>query len=163
MPYLLDSNVFIESKNRHYGFDFCPAFWDWVDESNNSGLVYSVERVYQELQQGVDELADWTKARHDALFLIPDSAVIASLQVVSAWATGQGYRPDALATFLDSADYYLIACAHAHKHTVVTHERFEDTKRRVKIPNACIALGVSYLNPFEMLRNEKALFKLNGK
>ena len=26
--YLLDANVFIQAKNLHYGFDFCPAFWD---------------------------------------------------------------------------------------------------------------------------------------
>jgi hypothetical protein len=26
MAYLLDSNVFIQAKNLHYGFDFCPAF-----------------------------------------------------------------------------------------------------------------------------------------
>ena len=25
--YLLDANVFIQAKNLHYGFDFCPAFW----------------------------------------------------------------------------------------------------------------------------------------
>lgn len=31
MAYLLDANVFIEAKRRHYGFDFCPAFWDWLD------------------------------------------------------------------------------------------------------------------------------------
>jgi Domain of unknown function (DUF4411) len=29
MPYLLDSDVFIQAKNLHYSFDFCPAFWDW--------------------------------------------------------------------------------------------------------------------------------------
>ncbi|ANT65111.1 hypothetical protein Ptc2401_01341 [Prosthecochloris sp. CIB 2401] len=27
MTYLLDANVFIQAKNLHYGFDFCPAFW----------------------------------------------------------------------------------------------------------------------------------------
>ena len=32
MAYLLDSNVFIEAKRLHYGFDFCPAFWDWIDQ-----------------------------------------------------------------------------------------------------------------------------------
>ena len=26
--YLLDANVFIQAKNLHYGFDFCPAFWE---------------------------------------------------------------------------------------------------------------------------------------
>ena len=30
MRYLLDSNVFIQAKNLHYGFDFVPAFWDWL-------------------------------------------------------------------------------------------------------------------------------------
>ena len=30
MMYLLDSNVFIEAKNRHYPFDVVPAFWDWL-------------------------------------------------------------------------------------------------------------------------------------
>ncbi len=28
--YLLDTNVFIQAKNLHYGFDFCPAFWQWL-------------------------------------------------------------------------------------------------------------------------------------
>lgn len=31
MAYLLDANVFIQAKNLQYGFDFCPAFWDWLD------------------------------------------------------------------------------------------------------------------------------------
>ena len=26
MAYLLDTNVFLQAKNLHYGFDFCPAF-----------------------------------------------------------------------------------------------------------------------------------------
>ena len=30
MAYLLDTNVFIQAKNLYYGFDFCPAFWDWL-------------------------------------------------------------------------------------------------------------------------------------
>ncbi len=38
MAYLLDANVFIQAKNLHYGFDFCPAFWDWLVVSNAAGL-----------------------------------------------------------------------------------------------------------------------------
>lgn len=30
--YLIDTNVFIQAKNLHYGFDFCPAFWEWLTE-----------------------------------------------------------------------------------------------------------------------------------
>lgn len=28
VSYLLNANVFIQAKNLHYGFDFCPAFWE---------------------------------------------------------------------------------------------------------------------------------------
>lgn len=34
MSYLLDANVFIQAKNLHYSFDFCPAFWDWLKIPN---------------------------------------------------------------------------------------------------------------------------------
>ena len=39
MAYLLDTNVFIQAKNLHYGFDFCPAFWEWID------VVHKADRV----------------------------------------------------------------------------------------------------------------------
>lgn len=44
MAYLLDSDVFIQAKNLHYGFDFCPAFWAWIDERHAAGTVFSIER-----------------------------------------------------------------------------------------------------------------------
>ena len=28
--YLIDSNVFIEAKNRYYAFDIAPGFWESV-------------------------------------------------------------------------------------------------------------------------------------
>ena len=43
MAYLLDANVFMQAKNLHYGFDFCPAFWDWLIEANAAGKVLSIE------------------------------------------------------------------------------------------------------------------------
>ena len=58
MAYLLDANVFMQAKNLHYGLDFCPAFWDWLVASNRAGLVFSIERVEDEIQAGGDELSD---------------------------------------------------------------------------------------------------------
>ncbi|MGK2886686.1 MAG: DUF4411 family protein [Rhodococcus sp. (in: high G+C Gram-positive bacteria)] len=60
-------------------------------------------------------------------------------------------------------DAYLVAHAHAHGYVVVTHERVSNSLKNVKIPNACIAMGVKYLNPFEMLRAEKARFILGTR
>lgn len=48
MAYLLDANVFIQAKNLHYGFDFCPAFWDWLIANNSQNKVFSIEKVGDE-------------------------------------------------------------------------------------------------------------------
>ena len=43
--YLLDSNVFIQAKNSHYGLDFVPAFWDWLIKENKAGHVANIKQV----------------------------------------------------------------------------------------------------------------------
>jgi hypothetical protein len=48
MAYLLDADVFIQAKNLHYGFSFCPAFWDWITRENGAGKVFSIEKVRDE-------------------------------------------------------------------------------------------------------------------
>ena len=161
MAYLLDSDVFIQAKNLHYGFDFCPAFWAWIDERHAAGAVFSIEKVGDEVRAGADDLATWASGRPD-LFLKLDGAVIPSLQTVSRWATSGAYSPAAVGTFLQVADYYLIAHAHAHQHIVVTHEVVAHGTKKIKIPNACIDLGVKCMTPFEMLRLEKARFVLGS-
>ena len=45
MSYLLDSNVFITAKDQYYGFDFCLAFWNWLVEQHDTGVVSSIEKV----------------------------------------------------------------------------------------------------------------------
>jgi hypothetical protein len=160
MPYLLDSNIFIQAKNLHYGFDFCPAFWEWLDSNNATGTVFSIEKVRDELIGGGDDLADWAKARGPEFFLAPDSAVVPSLAAVSGWAGGGGFDAGAVSQFLQVADYYLVAHAHAHRFTVVTHEVAANSVKKIKIPNACIAMGVKFMSPYEMLRTERARFVL---
>jgi hypothetical protein len=157
---LLDANVFIQAKNFHYGFDFCPAFWDWLLEANASNTVFSIEKVGDEIAAGADELSTWAAARGPEFFLRPDPALLPTLGSVSAWATGQGYQPAAVNTFLQVADYYLVSHALAHGHTVVTLEKSDSSVKRIKIPNACIGVGVKCMTPFEMLRVERARFVL---
>jgi hypothetical protein len=154
--YLVDSDVFMQARNRHYGFAFCPGFWAWLDAAHDAGRVASVGKVGDELRAGKDDLATWAGDR-SAFFLEPDDAVVTSLRVLSGWAVDQstGYFLAARNDFLASADYYLIAHAHAQSHVVVTHERSQpDSKRRIKIPDACAAFGVKCIDPFEMLRGE---------
>ena len=158
--YLIDSNVFIQAKNLHYGFDFCPAFWDWLVDQNGAGKVAIIEKVADELQAGDDELAEWAAARGNRFFLPPDDAVLPALRTVGDWARGYGYRPAAVATFLQVADYWLVAQALAHKCVVVTHEIPADSAGKIKIPNACIGLDPRCMSPYETLRRERARFIL---
>jgi Domain of unknown function (DUF4411) len=160
MAYLLDANVFISAKNLHYGLDFCPAFWDWLVVHNAAGTVFSVEKVGNEVQAQDDDLSVWAAGRGPGFFLPIDAAVLPAFAVVSSWATSQHYDPAAVSTFLQVADYYLVAHAYSAKHTIVTHEVPSGSARRIKIPDACIGLGIKCMNPFEMLRAERARFVL---
>lgn len=160
MAYLLDANVFIQARNLQYGFDFCPAFWDWLDHKNAAGEVFSIQQVGAELEAGQDDLSEWATARGEAFFLPPDNQVLPALPRVSGWATGQAYEPVAINTFLQVADYWLVAFALAHGHTIVTHEVPADSKRKIKIPNACVGLNVRFMTPYLMLRHERARFVL---
>lgn len=162
MTYLLDANVFIQAKNLHYGLDFCPAFWDWLIDNNAAGYVFSIDKVADEIAAGSDELTDWMHQRGNGLFLRTDPQVAAQFGKVSAWATQQRYEPAAINTFLQVADFYLIAHALANGHTVVTHETPANSTKRIKIPNACIGLDVQFMTPYEMLRREHARFVLGG-
>lgn len=160
MSYLLDANIFIQAKNRHYGFDFCPAFWEWLVEQNTSKRVFSIDKVTDEIAKVDDALKAWAEKRREDFFLMTDANIAAQFGKVSEWAGSQNYEPVAINTFLQVADYYLVAHALAGKCVVVTHELLSDSTRRIKLPNVCTGLGLRCMNPYEMLRREKARFVL---
>ena len=162
MTYLLDANVFIQAKNLHYGLDFCPAFWEWLIAQNEAKRVFSIEKVGDEIDAGADELADWAAQRGPGFFLKPDAAMLPALGTVSSWTTNQNYDPAAVNTFLQIADYYLVAHALAHEYVVVTHEVAAASAKKIKIPNVCIGLGIKVMSPYEMLRHERARFVLGA-
>jgi hypothetical protein len=164
--YLLDANVFIQAHQKHYGLDFAPGFWDWLDREHKLGVLASVDSVKKELDAGKDSLTTWEQGRA-VMFLQMDAAATASMRRLTAWATSpaNSFTPAAIAGFLASADYQLVAYAHAHGHTVVTHELAANpvAKKRIKIPDACAALKVPVVNPFAMLRDEQARFVLGAR
>ena len=161
--YLLDANIFIQAKNYHYAFDVVPGFWRWLERAHGIGIAGSVERVREELLAGQDELADWART-HPSFFQPIDDDTAACFRPLSKWASSApaGYKSAALSEFSsDAADFLLVAHALAHRHVVVTHEvPSPNSSRRVKIPDACKALGVEWESPFAMLRKSKAKFDL---
>ena len=160
MAYLLDADVFIQAKNLHYGFDFCPAFWDWLVTANTQRRVFSIERVGRELKAGNDSLAEWAAQRGDGFFLNQTPEMTAHLSTVSDWVVSNEYAPSAVDEFLQAADCYLVAHALATGYGVVTHEVRSTSKKKIKLPDICDGLAVECLTPFTLLRREQARFVL---
>jgi hypothetical protein len=159
--YLLDSDVFIDAKNRHYGFDIVPAFWDWLSQAHHDGRVFTVERCAQEVLAGGDELSNWMRAQAAGFAIKPTADDQTALQTVSRWVTSAGYRQGASAEFLSAGDYFLVAQALSRGYTVVTQEEPAPlSQKKIKIPDACNAVGVQWMSPFRMLRVEGARFNL---
>lgn len=161
MAYLLDANVFIQAKNLHYGFDFCPAFWDWLEQSSEAAVAYSLNQVRDELIGGGDELSDWVRGPGSALFRAIGKRAQADIRWLAAWVeSNTHYDQSAKTVFLNAADFFLVAEAKAHGHVLVTHEVSSDTKKRIKIPEACLVADVEYTSPYRMLKREQARFVL---
>jgi hypothetical protein len=160
MPYVLDANVFIQAKNLHYGFDFCPAFWDWLQQAHAQGKVYSIVGVRTELLSGNDALASWANGTIAGSFFLPNERGLTSFPQVAAWVQSQSFDPAAISTFLQIADFSLTAIAKATGYTLVTHEVPAFSAKKIKIPNACAGLGIECIQPYEMLKRERARFVL---
>ncbi len=111
MAYLLDADVFIRAKNDHYGFDFCPAFWDWLEHANAAGVVHSVEAVY-------DDLAEWVKD-HRTMFLPITADDIPAVAAVNRWANDSPhYEVTAKSEFASAADSFLVGQALAGRRAI---------------------------------------------
>jgi len=164
MAYCLDANTFIQARNHYYGFDICPAFWDWLDAQAANGKVLSIEPIATlELEPWGGELNTWGLARLGGLFQPMDAKANALIAGLTAWANASTHFTGAAKRdFNSSVDVQLIAYAKAHGHILVTHEVRSDAKKKIKIPTVCDAFDVTTTTTFEMLNELKARFVLKN-
>lgn len=155
--YVIDANVLIEAKNRYYAFDLAPGFWNWLEHVNENGSVCSIDPIFNEIINGDDELEGWAR-EHWRFFCPIGQKPVEHFGRISQWAASQNYSDAALRAFTgNDADYLIVAYACAYNCTVVTHEiSAPGARKRVKIPDACKALGVSFTDTFSMLRKSGA-------
>lgn len=161
MRYLLDANTYIQAKNQYYGMDICPAYWAWLDQQFDQGLIGSVDMIARELKEGNDQLADWVRERPTHFIENDDmdtQAVFA--QIVDVVMNGD-YNPGNRDLFLAKGDPWIIAKASVMGATVVTHEsRVAPETRKVKVPNICQQFEVPCMDTFQFLRELEARFVL---
>jgi hypothetical protein len=163
LKYLLDSNTFIEAKNRYYNMTVCPAYWIWILQRFVSQDVASISMVGDELKKGDDALAAWAKENPDLFIGVHDDDTQACFAKVANFVVGASGKMKAGAAeeFLSGADPWLIAKAMATGAAVVTHESLDPAiKKKFLIPNICKEFGVSWMNTFDMLYKLEARFVL---
>lgn len=161
MPvYVLDSNFFIQAHRINYPIDIATGFWNKVKQLAEEGKIISIDKVGDELFDKNDALEAWCKNNLPKHFFKNTSVVIQEYTRVTAWAYSRAghYQPNALNEFLqsDEADAFLVAYCLADpvNRILVTQEISEPgRKNKIKIPEACLALDVSYINTIEMFRS----------
>ena len=153
--YLLDSNVFISASRLYYAPIIAPTFWEWLKDRHEQGNLASIAKVHKKIDDGeTGHLKTWADELPSSFWLQPNNAT-ASMAQPTSWVDSpeREYRQADREEFLRIADYYLVAQAHAGKHTVVTSELpAPESKRRILIPDACNAMNVAYKEPFWVYR-----------
>lgn len=159
--YLLDANTYIHAKALYYNFDFCPAYWNWLDKEFAKGKVASVEMVADELKAGNDELVDWVKDRPTHFLACDDVATQKVVAVITSDLMQGNYNPQNRDNFLSGADPWIIAKAKVMGATVVSHEsKITQQGKKVKVPNVCQQYDVQCISTFELLKRLQAKFVL---
>lgn len=163
--YLVDTNIFIQAKNFHYQFGFCPQFWAWLEDANRSGVISSISKVYKELRAGkVDCPAKiWADRLPKPFFRDDDKnpGVMGCYKDVMAWAWDeQGKNKFTLGAAQDfsqpyRADAFIVAAAINYDCEIVTQESLKQPTgcmSSIQIPNAAHAFGVKTITVFDLLR-----------
>ena len=63
MPYIFDTNCFIEGWHRTYTLKIMPDYWKLLAEDIVSGHIISPSQVKEEIYKKDDDLKTWMKKR----------------------------------------------------------------------------------------------------
>lgn len=155
MIYLLDANVLIDANRDYYPIDRVPEFWDWLVHQGKADSVKIPLEIYEEIKDGNDQLAQWTKEDLTQTTLLLNEAADRDLV---AQVTEQGYATDLKDDEIVKVgrDPFLISYALSEiaDRTIVTTERSKPKQLRANrhIPDVCNGLGIRCLNTFEFVR-----------
>jgi len=154
LKYVLDSDVFIQAFKGYYCFDLCPAFWEALTTHHDRGTLITLDHVKNEINECKDELSDWFNQLPLTWFAPTDGEEIIKTYVSIMKHVSQGnYKDSAKSHFASGADGWVIAFAAATNCIVVTQEvSARDSKKKIKIPDICDAIGVEHIGTYEMLR-----------
>ncbi len=164
LKYVLDADTLMRAARTHYSFDIAQVFWDGLLQYAQQGIICSIDKVLDEINNGNDELVTWANNEFSEYFITTQTSVILENYArLIEWAQSQNqYNQNAKDEFyqIDNADAWIIAFANTKNLTIVTHEKYNpDIKRKIPIPNVCEAFNIQYIDLYQMLKDLGFKFK----
>ena len=124
MPYIFDTNCFIEGWHRTYTLKIMPDYWKLLAEDIVSGHIISPSQVKEEIYKKDDDLKTWMKKRQ----IVPKLLQEEKQQIENKVQEILKNHPKILKRLgILEADPYVIALAWLKNGTVVTAERRKGT------------------------------------
>ena len=150
--YCLDANFFIQAWNNYYSPEFCPAYWEVINNLAKQGVIFIASQVRDEIYKTDDKLKDWLK-KSDITVKPTTEKVASCLKQIYAKDPKHQKLTDNTKN-RSIADPWVIAHAMNENAIVVTKENkiTEPSSKQVKIPNVCENMGVKWMNDFEFIR-----------
>lgn len=157
--YCLDANVLIQAWQKYYSPKICPSYWDLLDYFGSQKIVFIPEIVYDEIIRTEDDLSEWLKSSKISIQKIDEHVTRCLKEIYSADPNHRYLVDNTKARSL--ADPWVIAHALKENAVVVTKEEkvtaLNSTK--IKIPNVCEKMNVSWINDFQLIEELGIRFK----
>lgn len=155
--YLLDANVFMQASRGYYSFDLARPFWNALVVFARNKKVISIDKVFQEIKEGEDEMKEWAKQDFSEYFDTTEtSGIIQRYADLVNWVELQPqYNQPSKDSFMEdhNADAWVLAYALANDCIITTMEtQRSNAVATIPIPNVCKAFNIEYCNTFQMLK-----------
>lgn len=157
--YIIDTSSLIQAYRVYYSFDIAPSFWAFMKVQFDNGLITTIDKVYEEIMWGNDDLSNWLKTDIRKSILIDtkiETGILLQYGYLMNWASNHSvYNANAKADFADfeNADPWVVASAINKSLTVVSQEvSVPMAQRIIKLPDICTHFSVRHIDTFTFLR-----------
>lgn len=157
--YCLDTNVLIQAWQKYYSPKICPDYWNLLDSLGTQDIIFMPEMVYDEIVRTDDDLSRWLKKSKIPIKKIDEGVTKCLKDIYSADPNHKFLVDNTKARSL--ADPWVIAHALKENAIVVTKEEkvTKSNTTKIKIPNVCDKMNVSWINDFQLIEELGIKFK----
>lgn len=159
IQYCLDTNIYIEPRNKYYSMDLCPWYWEYLDKLAKDKVIFSPIEVKNELILHDDKLSEWVKKRPYFFRDIDIKTQENLIKILKKY-------PWLINTIKNKsmADPWVVACAMNGNTTVVTKESpSQNIDNKPKIPDVCSSFNIKVIDDYTFLKEIWISFSIKNK